>query len=101
VCAIARNAKDFSSAANGIAIPDMHADARLLPVESDPPHQTEYRSLFMPFLTREAVHRHEPMVRAVARKLLDRVLQRSEFDFAHDFARPYPAMVVLTLLGIQ
>lgn len=101
VCEAARNAREFSSAANGIAIPDMHADARLLPVESDPPHQTEYRSLFMRFLTREAVSQHEPMIRAVARKLLDSVLQRSEFDFAHDFARPYPAMVVLTMLGLQ
>lgn len=100
VSSAARNTKDFSSAENGIAIPDMHAGARLLPVESDPPHQTEYRSLFMRFLGKEAILRHEPMVRAVARDLLSSVMGRPQIDFAQDFARPYPAIVVLTLLDI-
>lgn len=100
VAKAARNTKDFSSAENGIAIPDMHAGARLLPVESDPPQQTEYRSLFMRFLSKEAIYKHEPMVKAVARNLWGSVMGRPEIDFAQDFARPYPAIVVLTLLGI-
>jgi cytochrome P450 len=101
VAAVARNPKLFSSAENGIAIPDLSAGGRLLPVESDPPHHTEYRSLFAPFVTNEAMQKHEPMLRMLARDLLSRCRGRDRLDFVAEFARPFPAFAVLKILGVR
>lgn len=101
VAAASRDAKLFSSAANGIAIPDLHAGGRLLPVESDPPHHTEYRALFAPFVTNAAMQKHEPLLRSLATGLLDQCAGQPRLDFVKAFARPFPAMAVLRILGIR
>jgi cytochrome P450 len=100
VAAASRDAKLFSSAANGIAIPDLHAGGRLLPVESDPPYHTEYRALFAPFVTNAAMQKHEPLLRSLATGLLNQCAGRTRLDFVKAFARPFPAMAVLRILGI-
>lgn len=97
----AHDANVFSSAENGIAIPDVSAGARLLPVESDPPEHTEYRSLFASFVSNEAMRKHEPLLRRIATDLLSRLAGRPKFDFVKSFARPYPALAVLNILGIS
>jgi cytochrome P450 len=100
VAAASRDAKLFSSAANGIAIPDLSAGGRLLPVESDPPEHTEYRSLFAPFVTNAAMQKHEPLLRSLATGLLHQCAGRPRLDFVKEFARPFPAIAVLSILGI-
>ncbi|MEA3183514.1 MAG: hypothetical protein QOI59_7037 [Gammaproteobacteria bacterium] len=100
VAAASRDARLFSSAANGIAIPDLSAGGRLLPVESDPPYHTEYRSLFAPFVTNAAMQKHDPLLRSLATGLLDRCAGRPKLDFVKEFARPFPAFAVLRILGI-
>jgi cytochrome P450 len=100
VALVARNAKAFSSAENGIAMPDLHAESRLIPVESDPPFHSEYRSLFVPFVTKEAIQKHESTVRTVSIELLNKCAELPSMDFVGSFARPFPAFVILTILGI-
>jgi cytochrome P450 len=99
VAAVTRQHQIFSSAA-GIAIPDLHFDGRLLPLESDPPTQGNYRRIVLPFLARSAVARNEAFIRALAVRLLDNVRGQGEFDFGLAFALPLPCRTMLEFLGL-
>jgi cytochrome P450 len=98
----ARNPEIFSSA-QGIAIPDLHVDFRLLPLETDPPVHREYRRLLNPFVTHDHVSRFEPIIREVASDLIGRLEQRiggnPDIDFVALFAMPFPGRVALKFLG--
>lgn len=98
----ARNPEIFSSA-HGIAIPDLHVDFRLLPLETDPPVHREYRRLLNPFVTHEHVNRFEPIIRGVAADLIGRLEQQAgratDIDFVKVFAMPFPGRVALKFLG--
>lgn len=100
VTQVARDAKGFSSAERGIAIPDLHAGARLIPVETDPPQHSEYRALLLRFVSGEAMRRHEELLRVTLRNLYAKCSELNRFDFVRQIARPYPALVVLTILGM-
>jgi cytochrome P450 len=97
--AIAASKPELFSSAQGIAIPDLHFDSRLLPLETDPPIQQEYRKLLVPFLTRERISRKEPEIRAIAQTLLADFVRKKRIDFVHAFAKPFPSRVALNVLG--
>jgi cytochrome P450 len=100
VTAAARNANDFSSAVHGIAIPDLHAESRLIPVETDPPQHSEYRTVLLRFVSGEAMRKHEALLRSIVRDLFAKSEGLAGFDFVNRIARPYPAIAILTILGI-
>jgi cytochrome P450 len=99
VAAAARNTKDFSSS-NGIAIPDLHAESRLIPLETDPPQHSEYRAVLLRFVSSETMRKHEALLRSIVRDLLSKCDELGRFDFVKKIARPYPAVAILTILGI-
>ena len=99
VAAVTRQHRIFSSAA-GIAVPDIHVGGRLLPLESDPPVQGDYRRIALPFLAKGAVAVHEDFIRALTRELIDGLRGRLAFDFAEGFALPLPCRTMLHFLGL-
>lgn len=98
VVAAALDWESYTSA-QGIAIPDLHFEERLVPIEYDPPRLRAYRRLVMRFLTPEAVRKHEPVIREVARSLTHAMSEHQRVDFVEAFARPFPTAVALHVLG--
>jgi cytochrome P450 len=100
VSSAARNTKTFSSAEHGIAIPDLHAESRLIPVETDPPQHSEYRAVLLRFVSGDAMRKQEALLRTIVRDLYAKCEGLAQFDFVQKIARPYPAIAILTILGI-
>jgi cytochrome P450 len=90
---------EIYSSGQGIAVPDLHFDERLVPIEYDPPRQREYRKLITKFLTPAAVAAHEAAIRRVAISLLEKLDGVGHTDFVESFARPYPILAALEILG--
>ena len=85
--------RNFSSA--GLEASSIHAqwppEAAIveLPVGSDPPQHTKYRSLVAPWFGRDHVAPLEPALREDARRLLRRLAEAGGGDAVQDFALPY------------
>jgi cytochrome P450 len=58
------------------------------PLTVDPPIQTEYRRQLNPFLSRSFLSKYEPLIRQIARDLLDDLVPRGRMEFMSDFAIP-------------
>jgi cytochrome P450 len=97
--AAARDPEVFSSA-RGVVIPSIPSPVPLIPFEVDPPLHAEYRRLELRRLAPAAVARLEPMVREVARGLIDTIHQRGEGDLVVDFALPYTSTIFCRLMGV-
>jgi cytochrome P450 len=71
----------------------------MIPEELDPPEHTKYRQLLSPLFSPQKVEALEPMVRAWCVELIDGLLDRGECDLNRDFARQFPTMIFLRLMG--
>ena len=72
---------------------------RFIPLEYDPPEQTAYRQILLPHFSPGRVSQLEPVFRDLATQLLDGFTDRGHADFMDSFARPFPAMMFLGLMG--
>lgn len=66
----------------------------------DAPFHTRVRALISKAFTPGLVARRREAIEAAANALLDRALERGEFDLMADFARPLPLYVVCDLIGV-
>ncbi|MGE3277624.1 MAG: cytochrome P450 [Vicinamibacterales bacterium] len=66
----------------------------------DAPFHTRVRALISKAFTPGLVAGRRPAIEAAANDLLDRALERGEFDLMADFARPLPLYVVCDLIGV-
>ncbi len=57
------------------------------------------RSLVQPSFTPKAADRYRPAMRRFLAQLWENVAGRGECDFVHDFAKPYPALMIATVVG--
>jgi cytochrome P450 len=57
------------------------------------------RSLVQPSFTPRAADRYRPAMRKFLAQLWENVADRGECDFVHDFAKPYPALMIATVVG--
>lgn len=73
---------------------------KLVPVELDPPDHKKYRALLAPLFTPKAVELMEPMILRSAQELVDRFQGESEIEFLEEFARPFPTVVFMRLMGL-
>jgi cytochrome P450 len=73
----------------------------LIPFEVDPPDHGHYRRIVAPLFAPKQMKAREPMIRAFARTLVDRMLEQQEFDFVRVFAAPFPSSVFLSLVGLD
>lgn len=70
-------------------------------VHMDDPEHAEHRAVTQPHFFPQAIAKLEPMVRETARRYIDAFLAKGQgADFATELAFPYPAEVVLTLIGV-
>lgn len=109
VTRVSRDWETFSSAkiwdpktgyhAGGNVIPSFPG-AAFIPVESDPPEWKRYRFLLNPFFAPKAVEVHRAAAQEMATALIDRIIEKGEFDIVLDLSNPLPALVTLKILGI-
>ena len=96
--------QNFSSA--GLEASSIHAqwppEAAIveLPVGSDPPRHTKYRSLVAPWFGRGHVAPLEPALREDARRLLAKLADAGGGDAVQDFALPYILSALARFLAV-
>lgn len=70
-------------------------------VHMDDPEHAEHRAVTQPHFYPQAIAKLEPQIRETARRYIDEFLAKGQgADFATGLAFPYPAEVVLTLIGV-
>jgi cytochrome P450 len=57
------------------------------------------RALVQPSFTPKAADRYRPAMRSFLGQLWENVADRGRCDFVHDFAKPYPALMIATVVG--
>ncbi len=66
----------------------------------DPPPHTRLRTLVSRAFTPRRVAEMESMVRATARRLLDRIAEQGHCEFQHDYAAVIPSVAIAQMIGI-
>ena len=72
----------------------------MIPEELDPPEHTKYRQLLTPLFAPQVVETLEPMIRSWCVELIESFVARGRCDLNQDFARQYPTMIFLRLMGL-
>lgn len=70
-----------------------------IPQAIDPPAHTSYRRIMNKWFTPDAMTAKEPHLEQFAGELLDKMLEKDEFDFVADFADPFPTVIFCELFG--
>lgn len=98
-----RDATVFSSAAQGINIPDIgdeQAGVRDMMLYMDPPRHTRYRKLVNKGFTPRMIGLIEDHLRAKATTIVDHVIERGRADFVEDIAAELPLQAIAELMGV-
>lgn len=93
---IRRIARDWKLWSNRFGYePSRNADdnARLYPLEIDPPYQSRWRSVLGPYLGSRAVAPREDNIRRHANALIDEFIERGSCDFVDEYAAHLPGRV--------
>jgi len=69
-------------------------------INMDPPDHKKFRQVASPFFTPRAIGSLDPMVRNVARQLVDGLGASGECDFITDIASLHPLKVIARILGV-
>ena len=67
----------------------------------DMPRQRDYRRMFVPRYTKNAIGRMEEHIRALARELLEPLAAQGHFDVYRDLADPLATTVIAELIGLR
>lgn len=90
----------FSSSDLGFGGDGIDAPRRFVPLSLDPPEHTKNRVLIAPLFSPKNIDRLEEQVRDITNELLDDFIKKGEGDFMHDFARVFPGIVFMILMGL-
>ncbi|THD79375.1 MAG: cytochrome P450 [Phenylobacterium sp.] len=66
----------------------------------DPPEHTQFRKLIRSEFTLPAAHVREGRIQALARQIVDTVIDRGECDFVGEVAGEMPSFVIAELMGL-
>jgi len=105
VYAVDRNFQDFSSEPT-IMIQDPAAEQALgfggykMMLMMDPPQHTAYRKLIRNEFTVPAAGERIPRMHALARQIVNEVIEKGECDFVSEVAGEMPSYVIAELMGI-
>lgn len=69
-------------------------------VALDPPEHTRLRNSLTRALSAQRIASLEPSLRAIANRLIDRIVPQRQVDFVEKFASPYPIQVIGSLLNV-
>lgn len=75
-------------------------DARLVPLELDPPEHTAYRSLITPSFLPQAIASMEDDIRTLTIELIEGFKDRGECEFISEFAKLLPITIFLRLVDL-
>lgn len=113
ILAISRRHDIFSNGRRATALVPRATDERVrhltrgsphlirTPVHMDAPDHPVYRAITQAWFTRLSVEALETRIRGLARRCLERMVERGDqCEFVGDVARPFPLQVVLSILGI-
>ena len=92
-CAMLSDTDTFSSQASN------YPERPWIPQAIDPPAHTAYRRILNKWFTPDAMTAMEPHLEQFAGELLDKMLEKDEFDFVADFADPFPTVIFCELFG--
>jgi cytochrome P450 len=87
------------SAAQGVVLPPMFMP--MLPGESDPPLQQDYRKLLTLRLAPQVVKEHEQWIRELAQTWLAPLASRDRFDACTEYAEPFAKRVSMRVIGYE
>lgn len=66
----------------------------------DPPEHSRLRKPLETVFTPAALKTMRPCIEKIADSLLDKMQEKGEMEFMHDFAYPFPSLVLANVLGI-
>ena len=92
-CAMLSDTGTFSSQASN------YPERPWIPQAIDPPAHTAYRRILNKWFTPDAMTAMEPHLEQFAGELLEKMLEKDEFDFVADFADPFPTVIFCELFG--
>ena len=69
-------------------------------LQQDPPDHTRLRKMARPAFSPRRMEGYRVEIEKITEDLLDRALERGEFDLMRDFAQPLPIIVISRLLGV-
>ena len=84
----------------GMLLPPMGHVRPGIPIDIDPPMHGKYRRITLPAFTPQRIAEMEPMVRGIARGLLDEIGDVDEVDASKRFAVPMPMRVFCAVAGL-
>jgi len=89
----AQDWRTFSSS-DGWMMEPPEGNIHILPEDSDPPYQTNWRRVLNPFFTAEAVDGLEDHARRYADDLVSAFVERGECEYVADFAAQLPGLIL-------
>ncbi len=97
VMAVSRDARTFINGGG------MRPDSPPIPsmINMDDPLHKRRRNLVNTGLTMRKVEALEPKTREICRGLIDRALEKGEFDFVREVAAPLPMIMIGDMLGVE
>ena len=98
-----RDAHVFSSAEQGISIPDITPEGEMvreMMLYMDPPRHTRYRLLVNKGFTPRMIGLLESGLRTKCRLIVDNVIEAGECDFVIDIASELPLQAIAELMGV-
>jgi cytochrome P450 len=91
---------DTFAVSPGMLLPPMGHVRPGIPIDIDPPMHPKYRRITLPAFTPQRIAEMEPMVRRVARDLLDEIGDVDEVDASKRFAVPLPMRAFCQVAGL-
>ena len=95
ILAIENDPQTFSSRRS----PRPHGDPLPMMISMDDPLHTRRRKLVNKGFTPRRVRDHEATVQRICAEIIDRALEKGEFDFVWDVAAPLPLLLIADMLG--
>jgi cytochrome P450 len=102
---VSKNPDKFSSSENlahpqpgGVEDPESREIMRQLIINMDPPDHIKYRRVVKNAFTGRAVDLLEPMMRAFAKDIIDKVVAKGECEFVTEVAAEMPLFVICALM---
>ncbi|KPM54369.1 hypothetical protein ACG83_20785 [Frankia sp. R43] len=74
------------------------SNLKMCPIHTDPPVQTHARDMLNPLLSRKALARFEPRMRAIAADLADAFADRGEVELLTEFAGPFSSQALVEIV---
>ena len=93
----------YSSEKGAVALEELDEEQlaiRKSMLETDPPRHRELRNICNRRFSARGVGAYEDFIRDVARKVLDRALQREEFDFVPEISRELPIRFLCAIFTV-